>query len=414
MDRCRRKPRLAFWFRYGPAEHAELFCALPRIITVLSEHFDVYYIGFTSKEKPDVPEEIKKHARVIQIPIKISRRSTADKTWKTMLWIAFIPGIALLSRLAGIRYVYVDETLPLVMPMGRLFFRDQITMTLGDFFIEQYLSKGIVRRILGSVIFKLDCFAWKKAPLLFTRSRSALEHLSRLGIPREHMHYAYDAIDPLIYHTYNRIDCRQKWGWSDDDLVMVYHGVLNPAKDIDTVLHALSDVVKVFDSFRFLIIGNGPDELRLKAKVNEMRLTDHVQFTGYMDPSKVATALGGGDIGLISRKADMGSQLVITSVLGHCLACGIAVIAARTAGIAELVTDGENGLLFEPGNSAQLSQKLLLLCRDASLRKQLASAGIQTAQQKLSVEETVIRNTRPFVAQWNPIGEMTSKNSSGC
>jgi glycosyltransferase involved in cell wall biosynthesis len=400
MDSRRRKPRLAFWFRYGPAEHAELFYALPRMIVVLSEHFDVYYIGFTSKEKPDAPKEIRKHARVIQIPIKISRRSNAGKTWKTMLWIALIPLIALLSRMAGIRYVYVDETLPLVMPVGRLFFRNRITMTLADFFLEQYLSKGTFKRMLGSFIFRLDCNAWKNTPLLFTRSRSAQEHLSQLGIPREHMHYAYDAMDPLLYHTYNRADCRRKWCWGEKDIVMVYHGVLNPAKDLDTVLNALSDVIKEFDRFRFLIIGNGPDELRLKVKVNEMNLTRHVQFAGYTDPAKVATALGGGDIGLISRKADIGSQLVITSVLGHCLACGIAVIAARTAGISELVTDGENGLLFEPGNKIEFLQKLLRLCRDTSLRKKLADAGLQTAREKLSLEETVTRNTQPLINLW--------------
>jgi glycosyltransferase involved in cell wall biosynthesis len=400
MDSRPRKPRLAFWFRYGAAEHAELFHALPRMITVLAERFDVYYIGFTSKEKPVVPEEIQKHARVIQIPIKISRRSNADKTWKTLLWIALIPGIALVSRLAGIRYVYVDETIPLVMPMGRLFFRNRITMTLADLFLEQYLSKGIFKRMLGALIFRLDCHVWKKTPLLFTRSRSAQEHLSQLGIPREQMHYAYDTADPSIYHTYNRMDCRRKWGWADADLVMVYHGVLNPAKDLDTVLNALPDVIKEFDRFLFLIIGNGPDEFRLKAKVNEMLLTRHVQFTGYMEPSEVATALGGGDIGLISRKADMGSQLVITSVLGHCLACGIAVLAARTAGISELITDGENGLLFEPGSRIEFSQKLLWLCRDASLRKKLAETGLETARKKLSLEETVSRNTQPIINLW--------------
>ena len=400
MDSRRRKPRLAFWFRYGPAEHAELFHALPRMIAVLSEHFDVYYVGFTSKEKPAIPEEIQKHARVIQIPIKISRRNNRDKTVKTLLWIALTPFIAIACRLAGIRYVYVDETLPFVMPVGRLFFRNRITMTLADFFLEQYLSKGAFKRLLGSLIFRLDCRAWSKAPLLFTRSVSAQDHLSRLGIPREHMHYAYDAIDSSLYKPYNREDCRLQWNWKEEDLVMVYHGVLNPAKDLDTVLEALPEIVREFPQFLFLIIGNGPDELRLKAKVNEMNLTRHVQFTGYMDPANVAPALGGGDIGLISRKADQGSQLVITSVLGHCLACGMAVIAARTAGISELITDGENGLLFEPGSRSEFSQKLLTLCRDAALRKKLAAAGLETASRKLSLEETVLRNTRPLIDLW--------------
>lgn len=400
MIENKKKPKLALWFRYGPAEHAELFHALPGIIARLAEHFDVYYIGLTSREKPEVPESIRAHAHVIQLPITITRRDNGDKARKTVLWIALTPMLAAWSLLMGIRFVYVDETLPLVMPIGRLFFRNRITMTLADLFLEQYLSRGALKKLLQRMIFALDCRAWRKASFVFTRSISAGTHLSRFGIEPERIHYAYDAVDEELYHPYDRAECRRLWGWGDEDLVMVYHGVLNPAKDLDTVLDALPDVVARYPHFRFLVIGNGPDEARLREKTMRLGLERQVQFAGYVEPRRVATALGGGDIGLISRKADLGSQLVITSVLGHCLACGMAVLAARTDGIAELITDGQSGLLFEPGRVDVFREKLLLLCGDSALRRQLAVAGLATAQSRLSLEETITRNTEPIIQQW--------------
>ncbi|MDD2236057.1 MAG: glycosyltransferase [Kiritimatiellae bacterium] len=404
MKEKTKKPKLAFWFRYGASEHAELFHAIPSIIAALSEHFEVYYISLTSREKPQIPEMVSAHAHVFQLPVRISRRNTTDKTFKTLLWIALIPWIAAGTRLAGIRYVYVDETIPLVMPIGRLFFGNGITMTLADFFAEQYLSKGFLRGLLCRLVSALDYRAWRRAPFLIARSRSAGRHLAPLGIAPEKVFYAYDPIDEELYHAYDRAACRKTWGWKEEEIVMVYHGVLNPAKDLDTVLEALPEVIQEFPGFRFLAIGNGPDEARLKEKTRSLNLEKHVQFPGYVEPRIVATALGGGDIGLISRKADLGSQLVITSVLGHCLACGIAVLATRTDGIAELITDGRNGLMFEAGNVQEFREKLLMLCRDSTLRRGLADAGYQTVRLELTLSETVERNVQPFVDHWGGIG----------
>ena len=404
-NRPPRKPRLALWFRYGPAEHAELFHALPAIVERLATRFDVVYVGFASREKPAVPDAIRRHARVVQIPIRISRRRNADKAVKTLLWIALVPWIALACRLARIRHVYVDETLPLVLPIGRLFFGDRITMTIADLFIEQYLSKGPLRRALGAFLFRIDLRAWRRAPLLFARSAGAKTHLARLGIPPERVRHAYDAVDASLYRPRDRQACRQQWNWAPDVFILAYHGVLNPAKDLDTILDALPAVVREFPLFRFLVVGNGPDESRLRAKTETLGLAAHVQFAGYREPADVAVALGGADAGLVCRKADLGSQMVVTSVLGHCFACALPVLATRAGGIPELLEDGQNGLLYEPGDSADCARQLLRLCRYPALRARLAQAGLETARRKLSLEETVHRNAQPLLDLWAPAGD---------
>lgn len=394
------KPRLAIWFRYGAAEHAELFHALPGILAELADHFDVYYFSLTSREKPDIPESVQRYATVRQWPITISRHSNIDKVIKTLLWIALTPVLAIRCRMLGIRYVYVEETMPLVVPMGRLFFGDRITITVADLFVNQYLGSRRGLRFPAALLFKMDCRAWRKASLIFTRSASARTHLSALGIPEDRIFYAYDAIDQSIYHPRDRSECRREWNFSNDDLVMVYHGVLHPNKALDVVLRALPAVLRDIPQLRFLIIGNGPEETRLKELADRSGLDKVVRFAGFVPPDGVATALGAADIGLVSRRGDLGDQLVVTSVLGHCLACGTAVLATRTSGIAELIEDGENGLLFEARNEQDFAQKLLRLCRDEDLRKQLAGNGLRTAKQKLSTQETVKNNTRPIIELW--------------
>ena len=57
-----------------------------------------------------------------------------------------------------------------------------------------------------------------------------------------------------------------------------------------------------------------------------------------------------------------------------------AVIAPSTEPIASVISDGVNGILFEPLNSTELIEKLCLLATDVKARKRLGKNGRQTVE----------------------------------
>ena len=63
-----------------------------------------------------------------------------------------------------------------------------------------------------------------------------------------------------------------------------------------------------------------------------------------------------------------------------------AVVASRTGGTGELVEDGRTGLLFEPGNSAQLAERVGRLLADPALTKALGTAGRRRVEDNYSRE----------------------------
>lgn len=65
-------------------------------------------------------------------------------------------------------------------------------------------------------------------------------------------------------------------------------------------------------------------------------------------------------------------------------ACGVPCVAARVGGLPEQVRDGENGLLFDPGDPASLALALSRLYREPGLRARLASGAKRLAQNQLS------------------------------
>jgi glycosyltransferase involved in cell wall biosynthesis len=67
----------------------------------------------------------------------------------------------------------------------------------------------------------------------------------------------------------------------------------------------------------------------------------------------------------------------------------LVVVAAQTGGTVEILADGENGLLFAPGNVEDLAQKITCLADDPGLRRRLASAGHRTVSEKFTVMKMI-------------------------
>jgi glycosyltransferase involved in cell wall biosynthesis len=63
------------------------------------------------------------------------------------------------------------------------------------------------------------------------------------------------------------------------------------------------------------------------------------------------------------------------------------VIATPTGGTPEIVTDGENGLLFKPNDPKDLAQKIVQLINDPKLRGKLSEAGMKTVLEKFTMSK---------------------------
>lgn len=57
-------------------------------------------------------------------------------------------------------------------------------------------------------------------------------------------------------------------------------------------------------------------------------------------------------------------------------ACGVPVVVPRTQGFLDTVLDGENGLLFAPGDARSAAEKVGLLMRDPELRRTMGAKGV--------------------------------------
>ena len=391
------KPRIALWFRYGPADHAELFHAMPAIVTALAEHAEVHYFGF--KTRTPIPDAIAKHAVIHSLPITIDRTHTRDKTWKTLLWISLIPLLALRCRFMGIRAIYIDETVPLVAPLARCFFGSRVAITIADFFIDIYAERNAWVRRLGGVIKAIDWRAWRRLPLIFTRAQSTRVFLAENGVPAERVHPVYDPCDFTIYHPTDRADARRAFDLPADAVVLVHHGILHPNKGNDRILRQLAAHRDRFPKLIYLLIGDGPDMAHLRDLTAELDIQDRVRFTGWLPTlAEVNQALNAGDIGLVMRIGQPADDFHMTGALVHSMACGLPVLAAHLAGVAEVITENRNGLLFDPHTLHNFPTQLHRLYQDRKLREALGQAALKDAHRHFDMNNVTQKTIAPLLA----------------
>lgn len=378
------KPKFAFWFRYGPAVHAQLFHAIPQIVAELSRDAEVHYFGLRS-EHP-LPRLIRDHAVIHELPFRVNPSTTRDKFYKTALWLAALPWIARKCRRLGITAVYMDETVPLTGTIARWFFGPNVAMTVADFFLNVYFERIPVIRLLARWITSIDMASWRQFPLIFTRAAFTANYLTLRGFDRNRIVPVYDPCDFSIYRPTNRA-ARAQFGFADNDVVLVHHGILHPNKGNDRIIRALASIRASLPDVHYLLIGDGPEASKLRRLVQDLRLDDQVHFTGWLPTlEEVNAALNAGDIGLVMRIGQESDNFHTTGALVHSMACGLPVLAARLGGVEEVVQEGETGLLFDPNNMEEFLRKLEILARDPTMRHRLGEAALKRARELFDID----------------------------
>ncbi len=390
------KPKLAFWFRYGAAEHAELFHALPDLFAALSPHVEIHYFGMKS-ERP-IPENIRNHAAIHELPFHVKRTSNRDKLLKTLLWIAALPWIGRKTKRLGIQAVYIDETIPFTVWAAQRYVGPRVSLTVADFFVDIYLNPIPFLRPLGRWIRRFDMASWKKAPLIITRAKATRDYLTTQGIEPSRVIPIYDPCDEKIFYPMDKAECRREFGYTDQDVVLVHHGILHPNKGNDRIITAMARIRKTHPHIKYLLVGDGPDMPRLQSLVTELGLQQVVKLTGWL-PGRgdVNRALNAGDIGLVMRVGHESDNFHMTGALVHAMACGLPILAARLGGISEAVREEHNGYLFDPVCQAEFDDKLVRLADDPAKRTAYGKVALDDARILFSLDSVIRRTVEVLV-----------------
>jgi glycosyltransferase involved in cell wall biosynthesis len=150
------------------------------------------------------------------------------------------------------------------------------------------------------------------------------------------------------------------------------------------VLKAIPLVTERYGSnIHFLFVGKYDEEKR--RIINEAEMHFHcLEYMGFLEKDEMHEVRQTSDIYVLPSYAEG-----LPIALLEAMAAGLPVVSTRVGSISEVVEEGVNGFLIEPGDHEALAQRIVLLAKNQKLRQLMSKANIEKIRKFYSLENAM-------------------------
>lgn len=188
---------------------------------------------------------------------------------------------------------------------------------------------------------------------------------------------------------------RREWGLTDEQVVLTVARLV-PHKGQDSGIKALAALRDEFPRLRYVLVGEGHDESRLRSLAAQLGVSDRVIFAGAIPDGDLPEAYATATIYLGASRLD---EEVNVEGFGisflEAASSGVPVVAGDSGGVRSAVRDGETGVVVPPENVEMIVNALAGFLRDDERRKKFGAAGRRAVETHYNWER-VARDTRAF------------------
>jgi glycosyltransferase involved in cell wall biosynthesis len=185
-------------------------------------------------------------------------------------------------------------------------------------------------------------------------------------------------VDPLLFQPdasrMSKLRRMMKSNIKGGDKIVLAVGRLVEKKGFIHLIDAMSKLLQKRRDALLVIVGDGDLKDSLQKRAYELGIMKSVQLAGNIERNELIVYFSGCDILVVPSVYDKkGNVDGLPNVLMEGLSSGRAVIASDIAGIPNVITDGINGLLVEPGNPSAIAEAIEKLIDDGPLRRRLGA-----------------------------------------
>ena len=190
----------------------------------------------------------------------------------------------------------------------------------------------------------------------------------------------HNFIDPEVYDRH-RYPPTLRGQFDGSRKVLMHISNFRPVKRVRDIVRIYARVTREIPSV-LVMVGDGPDRGDAEDEARRLGVEDSVFFLGKIDA--VAPLLAGADLFLLpSQHESFGLSAL------EALACGVPVIATRSGGLAEVVTDGETGALCPVGDVEAMASAALHILGDPVRWERMSAAAAADARRRFAQDAIV-------------------------
>jgi glycosyltransferase involved in cell wall biosynthesis len=253
---------------------------------------------------------------------------------------------------------------PAVLGLGGIYYAKVLNIPLVASYhthLPQYLHHYGLGALEG-LLWELLKLGHNQAQLNLCTSTAMVETLVDHGIERVDLWQR--GVDTEMFQPHlvsKQMRSRLSQGNPDAPLLL-YVGRVSAEKQIDEI----KPVLEAIPDARLAIVGDGPHREAMETHF----AGTNTHFVGYLQGLELAAAFASSDAFIFPSRTE-----TLGLVLLEAMAAGCPVVAARSGGIPDIVTDGVNGYLFDPADArgaVVATQKLLAVQEERELLRQNA------------------------------------------
>jgi glycosyltransferase involved in cell wall biosynthesis len=191
-----------------------------------------------------------------------------------------------------------------------------------------------------------------------------------------------------VFTVYHGVDSDRFTGIRPDrgngQFTFLHVGRLSPEKAQKQIVEACFHLRRKGLHFECIIVGDGPLREDLTRMAKALKVEECICFVGRVFQEEIVGYYLSADAFILSSIREN-----LPNVLLESLAAGVPVIAPRIGAIAELVEDGINGILVEPGNTLALSAAMERMMLDTTSRTRMGHSGRKLVREHFDREECI-------------------------
>jgi len=296
-----------------------------------------------------------------------------------------------------IRRYHIDAVLHTVWPTA-LISHLWYNLIPIPYFVTVYASEILddtktLRRRLKSCLKSWRRMALSKAKGVFPISHYTSILVRALGVDKSRIQIITLGVDPQRFKPAKN----HQRGIGQKKLLTVAR--LDLHKGHDRVLEALAILKEQGITPRYIIVGEGDEDRRLRKIAKELGLEHQVEFdgfipAGFMPGSRLPDIYADSDVFIMASR-EIPGRLDLIEGFGisflEASASGLPVIAGRSGGVPDAVKDGETGLLVNPDDPRAIAFAIQRLLTDSDLAKRLGNEGRHWIETQMSWEHVAQR-----------------------
>jgi glycosyltransferase involved in cell wall biosynthesis len=166
----------------------------------------------------------------------------------------------------------------------------------------------------------------------------------------------------------------REFGLNEENKKVLYVGRLMEEKGLDVLLRAYSIVEAKMPDTNLIIVGKGHLRASLEDQASKLGL-ENVIFTGFVSDSLLKQAYASSDLFVLPSYAE-----IQPLVLLEALAMGLPAIGTNVGGVPEMIIEGQNGYVLEPGDHEGLAERTIRILNDDKLREEFSRNSLRMAR----------------------------------